>query len=222
MDKSLLNSIQEDGYAFIPGFRPEKDTEAVAIDIGVIEPNSYLSPIQQLQPKAKSANAPNLYSGSFGHERFPFHTDLAHWFLPPRYIVLRCIVGHALVKTPVLKWSNLVKQTNMSFVRRARVRLRRPRRGRFQLLPVLQKTGNGVIFRWDSLFLRPDNFEAFQIADLIGPGSIPATAISIKDPGDTLILDNWRVLHGRSSVPAEAFPRLIDRVYLRELKNYEC
>jgi L-asparagine oxygenase len=37
--------------------------------------------------------------------------------------------------------------------------------------------------------------------------------------GDTLILDNWRVLHGRAPVPDTAAQRHIERVYLSSLHN---
>ena len=42
--------------------------------------------------------------------------------------------------------------------------------------------------------------------------------ITLANPGDTLIIDNWRVLHGRSSVGEGDTDRMIERVYLSELQ----
>lgn len=36
--------------------------------------------VQELTPRASST--PNTYSGIFGLDRFPFHSDLAHWAEP--------------------------------------------------------------------------------------------------------------------------------------------
>ena len=35
--------------------------------------------------------------------------------------------------------------------------------------------------------------------------------------GDTVILDNWRMLHGRSAVPEKYSDRMLQRAYLEEL-----
>lgn len=40
----------------------------------------------------------------------------------------------------------------------------------------------------------------------------------LKNPGDTLIIDNWTTLHGRSEVEKSSNDRVIERVYLREIK----
>jgi hypothetical protein len=48
-------------------------------------------------------------------------------------------------------------------------------------------------------------------------GGSNLTQIAFGDPGDTLIVDNWRCLHGRSDVPDEAMDRHLERVYLSEI-----
>jgi Taurine catabolism dioxygenase TauD, TfdA family. len=35
----------------------------------------------------------NQYSGNYGLAEFPLHSDLAHWAVPPRYFMLRCVAG---------------------------------------------------------------------------------------------------------------------------------
>jgi alpha-ketoglutarate-dependent taurine dioxygenase len=39
----------------------------------------------------------------------------------------------------------------------------------------------------------------------------------LTSPGDTLWVDNWRMLHGRSAVTADQADRVIERAYFGEL-----
>lgn len=41
--------------------------------------------------------------------------------------------------------------------------------------------------------------------------------IALGEPGDTLIIDNWRMLHGRSQLSVEHAGRVIQRAYLEAL-----
>nr|WP_281066390.1 TauD/TfdA family dioxygenase [Xanthobacter flavus] len=43
-------------------------------------------------------------------------------------------------------------------------------------------------------------------------------SIALAHPGDTLIIDNWRMLHARSPIPPGREDRSIQRVYLGALK----
>jgi alpha-ketoglutarate-dependent taurine dioxygenase len=44
-----------------------------------------------------------------------------------------------------------------------------------------------------------------------------ALNVLLLQPGDTLLIDNWRMLHGRSEVSTQSTSRIIDRVYLAEV-----
>lgn len=41
--------------------------------------------------------------------------------------------------------------------------------------------------------------------------------ILLNQPGDTLLIDNWQMLHGRGEVLAQGTIRRIERVYLSEI-----
>jgi L-asparagine oxygenase len=45
----------------------------------------------------------------------------------------------------------------------------------------------------------------------------PCIAVALREPGDTLIVDNWRLLHGRSRITFDATARVLKRAYLRVL-----
>ena len=77
----------------------------------------------------------------------------------------------------------------------------------------------GDIFRWDSVFLRPLNNAAQELAALMQQARWHEAAeqVPLCRPGDTLLIDNWRMLHGRSPVPTHSKSRLLERVYLSEI-----
>ena len=86
MTHSLKEAVAKHGYAFIGEYYPRMGTVEVANGIGLS-----LTPwdgglVQELVPRPSAT--PNTYSGIYGLDRFPFHTDLAHWRVPPRYPML--------------------------------------------------------------------------------------------------------------------------------------
>jgi alpha-ketoglutarate-dependent taurine dioxygenase len=222
MLREISKSVRQDGFAFLPTFRPGKASEEIAHLLGWLEIIAGVPLVQTLSPKAKGASTLNLYSGNFGYSEFPLHTDLAHWFIPPRYILLRCRTGHNAVETMIKSFDKALVGVPPTSVRRARFKPRRTVRGRGQLLPLLQQLDSNLIFRWDSLFIVPDNCEAFAISETLRQTvSQELMKLALSSAGDTLIIDNWRMLHGRSNIPSSAIYRAIERVYLRELRSHD-
>lgn len=71
--------------------------------------------------------------------------------------------------------------------------------------------------RWDRPFLSPVNVYSRTAVDKMTSGSQATSyqkAIVLKNSGDTLLIDNWRCLHGRSSVPTHGSGRRIERTFL--------
>ena len=87
-------------------------------------------------------------------------------------------------------------------------------------MPLLEKNNQwGERLRWHSLFLLPATTESAATFEQIR-GFIASTtpiAMELREPGDTLVIDNWRVLHGRSPVSTKNSPRQIERSYLGAL-----
>jgi hypothetical protein len=91
-----------------------------------------------------------------------------------------------------------------------------------QLLRLLERFDDSseTHLRWDSIYLKPASALA---ADIFGAvesflSRVQPVEIALLEPGDTLIVDNWRCLHGRSSAIGVASMRHIERVYLKELR----
>lgn len=214
---SLKEVVAKHGYAFVHEYGQGWDTVAVANALG--QP---LTPwegglVQDLVPRATAT--PNTYSGLYGLDRFPFHTDLAHWRLPPRYLLLRCVTGSADVPTLLLDGQTIFDVVTLDILTRAIFKPRRPRDGGLTLLRLCEPTDGGYCFRWDEVFLRPasriGDIASRRVRELV-PKCEPLS-IALARAGDTLLIDNWRMLHARSPIPAELEDRKIQRVYLERL-----
>lgn len=221
----MANRVCEDiancGFAVVPGHMPGVSTVVAVSDFGHMDVVEGLAPVQTLVPKNWTTSPPNTYSGNFGLGEFPLHTDLAHWALPPRYLVLRCVSGVEAVPTWILDGKTLLGKFGLTKLRRVLVQPRRPMRNGKQLLTLCEPglSPGSWRLRWDSIYLRPANAEASRVfADVLDYlGGVPVQEISLICPGDTLIVDNWRSLHGRGSAAPTATGRKIERVYLRSI-----
>ena len=215
----IAQRIRRDGFAFLDAYKPNLPTAKVAQILGheIALPN--VPDVQRLVPKPVVRSTPNSYSGNYGLGRFPLHTDLAHWARPPHYLLLRCVVGSPNVATHVLDGNALLDTIGQDDLWRALVRPRRPLNGRRELLRLLELVGARGLLRWDFLYIRPasDFGKAIcdHVVDLLQV-ALPSSHY-LTQPGDTLVIDNWRMLHGRSAITAPAENRLIERMYLGDV-----
>jgi len=217
----ITEALAINGYALLREYRPSVSSISAFEGLGIIDTVEGLSSIQQLTPKDMSDAPPNTYSGNFGTSGFPLHTDLAHWARPPRYLALRCIHGSADVATRLYDGRSLIAEFGVEALRMALVQPRRPMRNGKQLLRLLERADDSdtLRIRWDSLYLcsaAPVTREIFnRILDFLS--QVKPIDIVLIHQGDTLIIDNWRVLHGRSPTALDAYSRHIDRTYMRSI-----
>jgi L-asparagine oxygenase len=220
-------AVHRDGYFVAQRWHPDRPTIDVSRSVGIVLDvasllqGSGIPTVQTLKPRRHAESPANQYSGRYGLGEFPLHTDLAHWAQPPRYFVLRCRVGSRTVTTTLLPSSTVVSTLGLAALRRAVVRPRRPPRGGVVCpLPVVFAAGSTGGFRWDPLFLLPMNQPAERLADVMSTtvwDQRDVVTFTLADDGDTLIVDNWRFLHGRSSVNDPDVARQVERVYLSGL-----
>lgn len=215
----IAKRIKRDGYAFIEAYQPIWPTAKVAHDLGSETNLPDVPNVQRLVPKPLASATPNSYSGNYGLGQFPLHTDLAHWARPPRYLLLRCVVGSPAVATHVLDGQAVIDTIGRDDLWRALVLPRRPLNGRRALLRLLERVDDRGLLRWDTLFIRPASDFGKTICDAVVAflRAASPTPYYLAQPGDTLVIDNWRVLHGRSAIAAAAENRLIERMYLGDL-----
>ena len=217
MTTSINSELNMRGYVFLRNHQPGLNTVEVALNLGRL-----LTPweggfVQSLVPRAEAT--PNTYSGIYGLKRFPFHTDLAHWRTPPRYLLLRCITGYADVPTLLIDGRALINAVTLDILGRAIFKPRRPRGGTVDLLRLCEPSDDSHRLRWDEVFLKP----ASKIGDIANLRVLEwiatrePTPISLTNKCDTILIDNWRMLHARSPISAGREDRAIERVYLERL-----
>lgn len=214
---NLKRQIQSQGYSKVSHLSPGVSSEQVAAVIGTpIEPWSG-AVVQHLKPRLRST--PNTYSGIFGTGMFPLHTDLAHWPIPPRYLLLRCVKGYAEVPTLLLDGMAMAAAVGVDALARAVVIPRRPFAGKMRLHRLFARQGCDVVIRWDEVFLKPASKVGEQVFDQVRAviAEMPLESAALISEGDTLILDNWRMLHARPLVPMSCQDRHIERVYLEKI-----
>ena len=197
-------------------FEPNRTTQEIAASLGSISVIPNIPTVQTLILTNSTESTLNVYSGNYGFGRFPWHTDLAHWYLPPRYLLLRCIIPAQNVFTSLLRTETAIKSLTKSTIRRAMFTPRRRIYGHLPLLRFCQCSENSTLFRWDRLFLNSANVEAVEVSTTLREleKASKFEKIYLKNTADTVIIDNWLMLHGRSKVPQTDMHRIIERIYL--------
>ncbi|MCE5983731.1 TauD/TfdA family dioxygenase [Pseudomonas sp. LF19] len=223
-ESTVASALARHGYLFLKAWQPEVSIFELACSIGAVVDvekiaGSYrIGNVQTLKPRESDVSSPHSYSAVYGFNDFPLHTDYAHWGTPSRFLMLRCRTGDPSVSTYLLP-SSCIADHASHIIDRAIVAPRRkhPAQAICPLAVRYRKAGQ-VGFRWDSLFLRPLNQAAEALAEVVkARARIDRIAVALSDPGDTLIIDNWNMLHGRSEVPQQGLGRHIERIYLSTL-----
>ena len=212
----ITDEIRRRGYIFLPGYMQGRSTEEVVRRAG----RKSDAPVHRLKPSTVESSTPNTYTGMFGHGRFPFHTDLAHWRHPPRFLLLRCVSGFDEVPTLLIDSASLIEIVGRNVLGRSLVRPRRPIAGVLPLLRLFDPhRGDNGLFRWDEIFVRPASpageIGVRQLTEALTV--VAPISISLAMPGDTLVVDNWRMVHAREAVPPDCRGRVLERAYLEWL-----
>lgn len=212
-------TLASNGHMLLREYHPSMSSVCAFERLGVIDTVEGLNPVQHLIPKDLSEAPPNTYSGNFGTSDFPLHTDLAHWARPPRYLALRCLQGSPDVATRLYDGNLLIAEFGIEALRMALVQPRRPMRNGKQLLRLVERVdgSDSLRIRWDSLYLCPATPVTCELFNRIQAflAQVKPVEVVLLRQGDTLLVDNWRMLHGRSPASRDACSRRIDRAYMR-------
>jgi hypothetical protein len=209
---NVTDELREQGYVQFKAISEEESTLEIATRIGAVSPIPGISPVQQLIPRAADQTSANSYGGIYGLGHFPLHTDMAHWYIPPHYFLLRCMEPAPDVKTLVLHSRFVFADEDEVTLRRALFRPRRRLGGRLTCLR-LYESGR---YRWDANFITPMSKSAIELRERIiqRAQATKPKEISLNTPMDCIVLDNWSVLHARTAVSLQSIHRNIERVYL--------
>lgn len=204
--------LREMGWVRIKAAHLEESTLEIAHRLGSIAEISGVARVQELVPRAVGQASISSYGGMYGLGPFPLHTDMAHWCIPPRYFLLRCVRPAPEVTTLALSFRTLFSDEEDVVVRRALFRPRRRIDGRLTGL----RLHDGGVCRWDPAFIVPITKCAADLKERIRRriDAATATKLSLENPTECIVFDNWNVLHGRTEVPPGCTHRKLERVYL--------
>lgn len=140
---------------------------------------------------------PRSASARFGLSALPFHTELSHRPKPCRYVLLGCIdPGSPAAATMLIDWRTLrFSQEELALLEEAPVLVRSGRRSFYSTI----LAAGGAFLRYDPCCLEAMDDRGRRAMQLIHDrvAASPFEAHHWRQ-GDILIIDNWRVLHGRS------------------------
>lgn len=211
---NVRDSLATDGYVDLGVYHPEmgamEAAQLIALELGI----KFDRLTDPLTVNSVDAKPKNTYAGNFGFGALPLHTDLAHWDVPPKYLMLRCVVPDPQVVTLLIHHSEVIAKLPSTVTDRALFRPRRRLDGKMFLLRLRDRG----IFRWDELFLVPENKEAYQVQSLMFNNSseFNIMELALDKPGMTVVINNWTMIHGRSMVRNNSTTRCLERAYFTE------
>ena len=175
--------------------------------------------IDELRPIPKDQAHPASLSARYGVEAFPLHTDTAHWRSPARYILLRAArISHYCRPTLLLDTYSLrLSALDRSLLKRAVFTVRN---GNNSFLTTVLPEDEQFL-RFDRDCMVPRTSSAVSALNLILSTIEKSSKVEVCwSVNDTLILDNWRFLHGRSGTnDNHSDQRLLHRVLVVESTN---
>lgn len=160
-----------------------------------------------IEPKGAEDAHPRSLSARYGLDALPFHTELSHRTRPCRYLLLGCIdPGSSGAATKLLDWRTLgFSSEELDLLEETPVLVRSGRRSFYSTI----LAPGGAFLRYDPGCLEAVDQRGHTALALIEHRIAAASPQAHEwHRGDILIIDNWRVLHGRSSSDPRSGRRL--------------
>jgi len=167
--------------------------------------------VQKLVPVSKESAYPNSLSYKYETEAFPLHVDTAHWIKPCRYLILGCMdEGASMRPTTLLDFNSLeITKEEKDELYNAPFIIRNGRSSFYG--NILAK--NREFIRYDSGCMISANNSSSQIADLFSSERVRKLLTEVFwEKGMVLVIDNWRILHGRGKPMKNGRDRELYRV----------
>jgi hypothetical protein len=206
-------------YSYSAGGHPAKDTlyaevAALAEGLGEIVPGRSRQRVEHIFPQdARMAHAGSL-SQQYGMAPLPLHTDTAHWTVPCRYLVMACAEPGPEPTPTILLDSRVVSLTKCEAAAcsSAVFLIRNGRRSFYGSITAQ----NRPFIRFDRGCMEPLSPNGAEIAGAFSQArNAGKTYRHDWQRGDILVIDNWRMLHGRGIDNQTASGRLLLRAMVR-------
>lgn len=150
-----------------------------------------------IEPRSADEAHPRSISACYGLDGLPFHAELSHRTRPCRYLLLGCIdPGAPAAATMLLDWRTLgFSSEELDLLEGTPVLVRSGRRSFYSTILAAGR----AFLRYDPGCLEPVDQRGRTALALVKDriAGAPSEAHHWRQ-GDILIIDNWRILHGRS------------------------
>jgi len=150
-----------------------------------------------LSPTRAEEAKPRSLSKIYDVGEFPLHTDMAHWVTPCRYVILACVsCGSANRPTLLIDTRRLSltgRQTSLLHTTPLRVK-----NGRRSFFSTIFSKGRSFV-RFDPGCMQPVTSDGEEALALLTRQNWPDFIETVKwEPHAVIVIDNWRMLHGRA------------------------
>lgn len=201
----ILSALSTSGYAELSDVHDIEQALLVTAELGCVVPLNGQA-VQKLVPKVEAEATSQSFSKRHGRGLFPLHTDTAFWARPARFVVL-----FASSKSPTAT-RVLPLQHTQDLMAAARGRN-----------PIFQRqTINGTIYShpwiddigcctlYDPCYMQPANHAGVDFVAATLESAAYVRRITWTGT-NALVIDNWRVLHGRDDCDDDC--RVLYRFY---------
>ena len=171
------------------------------------------TPIDRLIPRAAIEAPLHSLSGRFGKCSFPLHTDLAHWPVPPSFLMLAA--ERASQSSAVTTFARIPVLSDREFEQVSAGIFTISNSSKSFLGSICERGRS--FFRFDPVCMKPIDdvsVEALRVFSASVNGRSLQGTVQWAT-GDIVVVNNWTVLHGRSSVGASD-DRALLRLYFQE------
>lgn len=194
--------------------RPEATLSALAAVLGKPSPSRPGGGLlDYLQPTTHSIARAASLSRQHGTGAFPLHTDTAHWPVPARYLVLCCLnPGGGDRGTLLLPISGLeLSDQDIAVLNSGVFLVRNARQSWFSSVLMSRRP----FVRYDRGCMSPATASGAESARLMEKSIANSSPVRIGwEEGTILIVDNWRVLHGREAADGDSGRMLLRMLVL--------
>ncbi len=167
-----------------------------------------------LSPMETEAAKPRSLSKVHDVGEFPLHIDTAHWLTPCRYVMLACVSpGSAGRPTLLLDTKRLpLTEAQVSLLQTTPLRVTNGRNSYFST--ILSKARQFV--RFDPGCMTATTAAGAKTLAILARQNWPECIETVCwGAGTVVVIDNWRVLHGRGQADSPDFDRKLLRISIQ-------
>lgn len=164
-----------------------------------------------LTPRTRAQSHARSQSSSHGLGALPVHVELSHRLVPCRYLVLGCMdPGRPTCATTTVEWRSAGFTPYETRLLKAAPLLIRNGRASFYSTAL---PADGRFLRWDAECVEPVDERGREAVEVLVRRLSSLTAERhLLEAGEILVIDNWRLLHGREAAGIDSGRRLMRKL----------